>query len=54
MNGIIAAKRTMQQKKREYAWIRRVFVDRTRSLAKNDGEEEEDEEEGEGRRRGMI
>jgi len=56
MNGIIAAKRTKQQKKREYAWMRRVFVESTRSLAKNDGEEEEEDEEGEGegRRRGTM
>jgi hypothetical protein len=45
MNGIIAVKRTMQQKKREYAWTRRVFVDRVRRRdTKGDGEE--------GRRRG--
>ena len=28
MNGIIVAKRTMQQKKKEYAWPWRVFVER--------------------------
>jgi len=48
MNGIIAAKRTMQQKKRENAWMRRVFVDSVRRWeTKGDGEEG-------GRRRGMM